>query len=320
MYLIEPFVLLHSILKLINIFGVFDGMQIDNLVEEVKKTCTKRVMLQLPAGLKTKATEIAAALEKENIQTILALNPCYGACDLADEEAKQLNCELLVHVGHSKFYRNFETAVPVMYFPWFVDVKIADVDFSIIKEERIGLLTTVQHLTILSETKDMLNSQGKTAVIGGQVLGCWFANADKIAENVDAFLYVGSGRFHPLGVRDKKIYAFDLEKMKVEPVDPTTLEKRRYANIYNAKDARTFAILVTTKKGQNELLGKAAAIKAKLKAHDREAFVLVMNEINDSALLGIKADAFVNTACPRIVEDHFSKPIINAEDLDKLFE
>lgn len=291
---------------------------IDDLIKEIKKTGASRVMLQLPAGLKTKAAEMAVALEKEGVAAIIANNPCYGACDLADEEAKQAGCELLVHVGHSKFYRDFKTAVPVLYFPWLVGVNIGDVDFSIVKENRIGLLTTIQHLTLLNEVMAMLKEQGKTAVVGGQVLGCWFANAEKIADKVDAFLYVGSGRFHPLGVRGKKIYALDIEKMKVEPVDTAALEKKRYANIYNAKDARTFAILVTAKKGQNELLGKAEGIKIKLEENGRNAFILVMDEINDSALLGIRADAFVNTACPRIVEDSFSKPIINAEDIDEV--
>ena len=295
-------------------------MRIESLVAEVIKSGAKNVMVQLPAGLKTRAAEIASAMEKENISATLALNPCYGACDLADEEAKQAGCELLVHIGHSKFYRDFGTAVPVIYFPWTAEVKFGNVDFSPIKEKRVGLLTTIQHLSALSEVKTLLEKSGKEAVIGGQVLGCWFANADKIADRVDAFLYVGSGRFHPLGIGNRKIYALDIERMKVKPVDTTHLEKRRYANIYNAKDARTFAILVTTKKGQNELLGRAETIKERLEHAGKDAFIAVMDEINDAALLGIKADAFINTACPRIVEDSFSKPIINVEDVEKIFE
>ncbi|MBS3050680.1 MAG: diphthamide synthesis protein, partial [Candidatus Aenigmarchaeota archaeon] len=115
-----------------------------------------------------------------------------------------------------------------------------------------------------------------------------------------------------------KIYTLDIEKMKVEEVDTAALERRRYANIYNAKNARSFAVLVTTKKGQNQLLGKAEEIKSMIKERGRDAFILVMNEINDTTLLGVKADAFVNTACPRIVEDSFSKPIVNAEDVEKV--
>jgi len=293
-------------------------IQTDRLIDEIKKTGAKRVMLQLPMGLRTKAAAIAESAEKAGVSLVLALNPCYGACDLADEEAKQAGCEVLVHVGHSKFYRHFETAVPVVYFPWTQDIRLGEVDFSTIKENRIGLLTTIQHLTVLSDVKKMLEANGKHAEIGGQVLGCWFANAEKIADRVDAFLYVGSGRFHPLGVRSKKIYALDIERQRVEEVDTTALEKRKWANIYNAKDARTFAVLVTTKKGQNELLVRADEIKGKIQASGRNAFVVVLNEINDTNLLGIKADAFVNTACPRITEDHFSRPIINAEDIDEV--
>ena len=295
-------------------------MQTSDMIDQVKKTGAKRVMLQLPAGLKTKAVEMAGEFEKHGISVVLANDPCYGACDLADEEARQADCEILVHVGHTKFYRDFKTAVPVVYFPWAVDIVLDEVDFSPIKEGKIGLLTTVQHMTLLSDVKAMLEKAGKEAVIGGQVLGCWFANAEKIEEKVDAFLYVGSGRFHPLGIKSKKIYALDIERMRVEEVDTSVLEKRRYANVYNAKNARTFAVLVTTKKGQNQLLGQAEELKNKIEKNGRIAVVVVMHEINDTALLGIKADAFVNTACPRIVEDSFSRPIINAEDLDKVFE
>ena len=45
-----------------------------------------------------------------------------------------------------------------------------------------------------------------------------------------------------------------------------------------------------------------------------------MDEIRDDKLLGLDVDAFVNTACPRIVEDKFSKPILNPEDLKHVLE
>lgn len=289
-----------------------------NLTDEIRKTGARKVMVQLPAGLKTKTIEISKMLESNGIRTVFVNNPCYGACDTADEEAKVAGCDLLVHVGHSKFYVDFKTAVPVLYFPWFVDIKLDNVDFSAIKEKRIGLLTTIQHLTVLNEVKEKLEKTGKHAEIGGQVLGCWFANAEKIADKVDAFLYVGSGKFHPLGYKGKKIYALDIETQTIEEVDPAFIEKKRWANIYKAKDARTFAILVTTKKGQNQLLGKAEELRGKIESSGREAVIMIMNEINDNALLGIRADAFVNTACPRIVEDHFSKPIINASDVSEV--
>src|SRR3989338_8133949 len=216
-------------------------MQADSLVAEIKKTGAKRVMIQVPAGLKIKLAEIIASLKENGIVALASVSPSYGACDLADEEAKQHRCELLVHIGHSKFYRDFTTAVPI--------------------------------------------------------------------------LYLGSGKFHPLGLKNKKTYILNVEKMSIENADRTEIEKRRYANIYNAKDAKTFAILTTTKKGQFELLAKAEEIRKRLEENDRNAFILIMHEINDDALAGVRADDFVNTACPRIVEDHFSKPILNPDDL-----
>ena len=290
-------------------------MQADSLVAEIKKTGAKRVMIQVPAGLKIKLAEIIASLKENGIVALASVSPSYGACDLADEEAKQHRCELLVHIGHSKFYRDFTTAVPILYFPWTVELKLGNIDFSSIDEGRIGLLSTIQHVDALPELKAMLEKEGKEAVIGGQILGCWLANADKISDGVDAFLYLGSGKFYPLGIKNKKTYILNVEKMSIENADRTEIEKRRYANIYNAKDAKTFAILTTTKKGQFELLAKAEEIRKRLEENDRNAFILIMHEINDDALAGVRADAFVNTACPRIVEDHFSKPILNPDDL-----
>ncbi len=290
-----------------------------DLIEQIKQKNVKKVMLQLPAGLKTKSIEIAKELEKNEIDAVIANNPCYGACDLADKEAEQMNCDLLVHIGHSKFYVDFKTAVPILYYIWPMKINIS-IDASAIKEERIGLLTTIQHLEILSKAKEQLEQQGKKAEIGGQVLGCWTVNADKIANKVDAFLYIGSGKFHPLAVRNKKIYSLDIERNEISEVDVDKEEKIKYANIFSAKDAKTFAILVTTKAGQNQLLGKAEEIKKKIEENQRSAFIVIMNEITDQNLQGIKADAFINTACPRILEDRFSKPMINANDLEKVFE
>lgn len=293
-------------------------MQVSNIITEIKKHGAKRVLLQVPEGLRMKAAAVVAEIEKEGLEVVLSADPTYGACDLADKEAAQMNCDLLVHVGHSKFYRDFSTAVPVVYYPWEMDVKLENVDFSAIKEKRIGLITTIQHMKLLKDVKDRLEKDGKTAVIGGQILGCWTVNADKL--DVDAYLFVGTGHFHPLGVSGKPVYAFNLEMGKVEVIDTRMFEKKRFANIYNARNARTFAILVSSKEGQRELLAAASEIKKKLEEKDKKALIVIMDEIRDSKLQGIRVDAFVNTACPRLTDDNFSKPFVNATDIDILLE
>lgn len=292
-----------------------------DLIAEIRKRNAKKVMLQLPEGLKIRAPAIAEELEKAGIASVISAEACYGACDLRDHEAKAVGCELLVHIGHNKFYVDFETEVPVLYYPFYIPYDLKGADFSAITEKRLGLVTTIQHMSLLGEMKQALEKQGKEAIIGGQILGCWFVNASKIENEVDAFLFVGSGQFHPLGIKTKKpLYTYDLETRKLEKLDLTLAEKRRYALIYKCKDARTFGVLVSSKMGQHELLGRAEKIRDYLKEKDKRAFIIIMDEITDNKLLALKLDAYVNTACPRLVDDHFTKPLINAEDVPKVFD
>lgn len=293
---------------------------INELAKQVASRKPKRVLLQLPEGLKMKATEILDAIAGNDIEVFLSAEPCYGACGLPVNEARQLRCDLIAHVGHSKFYKSIDSEIPVVYYPWKLDARIDDADFSPIKEKRIGLITTAQHIDLLPALKEMIEKAGKKAFIGGQILGCRTANAEKIAGRIDAFLFVGSGSFHPLAIRNKKLYALDLETMKVRDMNKEALlfERKRYARIFKAKDAKTFGILLSSKIGQFDMAA-AERIKKKLEQRDKKAYILVMDNItNEKLYVGI--DAFVNTACPRISEDRFSKPVINAEDVDKLLE
>ena len=294
---------------------------IQTLISEIKSRNAHKIMIQLPEGLKMNTTEIVNEMKEHVVDAIVAGDPSYGACDLRDREAKEAGCDILVHTGHNKFYRDFGVAVPVLYFPWIIDVSVDDIDFSSIGEKRIGLVTNIQHLHLLDEVSKKLEETGKEPVIGGQILGCWTVNAVKIEDKIDAFLFVGSGIFHSLALKtEKKVYALDLERKKIEQVDLSLLEKRRYAHIYKAKDAKSFAILVSTKAGQNNLIGSAEKIASYLRERDKKALILVMDEIRDEKLLGIKVDAFINTACPRLIDDTWGKPFVNANDVEKIFE
>ncbi len=290
--------------------------QIQALAEEIRKTKARRVMLQIPEGLRTRAAEIIEAIEGSGAEALLSAEPVYGACDLADSAAAAAGCDLLVHVGHSRFYRDIESEVPVLYWPWEIEASLKGADFSAIKEKRIGVITTIQHMNLLNEVAALLRKAGKDVEIGGHVLGCWTANADKL--KTDAVLFVGTGRFHPLGVKGT-VYALDLEKMKIEKADALPFEKKRYANIYNARNAESFAILVSSKKGQRNM-EKAEEIRSRLLEKDKKAYIVILDEIKDGKLLGLKAGAFINTACPRLADDAFSKPFVNACDIGMILE
>ena len=162
---------------------------------------------------------------------------------------------------------------------------------------------------------------GKSAKFGGYVLGCWAEPAKNLLENgCEAVIFVGSGVFHPLGFECK--YVFDLETGAVRSIEKEQLrwQMRRHGRIAKAKDARTFGIIVSTKTGQKELLEKADNIKQRLEQSNKKAFIVIMDEVNSEILSQMKVDAFINTACPRIADDEWSKPLINADDIDMLLD
>ncbi|MCD6434292.1 MAG: diphthamide synthesis protein, partial [Candidatus Diapherotrites archaeon] len=80
---------------------------IAKIIKIVKREKAKIVAIQIPEGLKTSAAEIVNSVEKNTkARVLLFVDPCYGACDVRDEEAKRANCDLLIHVGHRPFLKN----------------------------------------------------------------------------------------------------------------------------------------------------------------------------------------------------------------------
>lgn len=78
-------------------------LELDNVVELVKKEKAKLVCIQLPDGLKPKAKEIQDRIEKDTkARVIIWGGSCYGACDLP-RGLEQHGIDLLIHFGHSFF-------------------------------------------------------------------------------------------------------------------------------------------------------------------------------------------------------------------------
>jgi 2-(3-amino-3-carboxypropyl)histidine synthase len=278
-------------------------------------------ILQVPDGMKRKALKIADDLG----DVLIDCESCFGACDLAIQEAKVLGCDKIVHYGHSKV---IDTDIPVEY----VELRQSYDPLPVlkrhsIKENKIGLVSTLQFLDSLEKARKYLEEKGKIVKIGkgkfnaGQILGCDVSAAKSIEKDVDAFLYIGSGNFHPLGLAmqtEKPVYFLDIEKGDITVVDKKKFLKQKYAAIAIAKDARTFGILVSVKPGQLNL-ELAKEIKKKLEAKGKKVYILVFNEIKPEKLIGLELDCYVNTACPRIAIDNradFKKPILNPDEID----
>jgi len=303
------------------------------LVQEIKKRKARRVLVQLPEGLKMQALGIALALEKSGAEILLSLETCYGACDILDREAKSLGCDLVVHFGHSQMIK---TQLPVIYEEFRMDfdpVPLLEKSLPQLNPYRkICLITTLQFLSSLEPAKKFLESQGKSILIGrpkiakcpGQILGCDYSAAHACEKEADCFLFMGSGRFHPLGVAmnvEKPVFFLDFESGRLENLEREKFRmmKIKTANLEKAKEAKNFGILVSTKQGQGSL-ALAEKAKSELEKKGKSAWILVAGEFTPEKLLGMKIDCLVDCACPRMAEDSqlFRKPIIRAEDVQRI--
>lgn len=79
------------------------NLELERCVSEIKKAKAKIVCIQLPDGLKQKATEIASYLQKHTKAKILIwLASCYGSCDTPNFSSSLKDIDLLIQFGHSK--------------------------------------------------------------------------------------------------------------------------------------------------------------------------------------------------------------------------
>ena len=310
---------------------MFD-LDLDGTVDWIKINGYVSVAIQLPEGLKTSALRISGDLHAKTDAKIIILGThCYGACDLYVDYGRV--ADALVHYGHSPIpaLKN-DPNVRFVEVRVHLDIKDATVSAAKILPERIGLLATVQYIGLVSDAKEILEGLGKTVLLGkgdrrisypGQVLGCNCSAASSIEHDVDAFLYIGEGDFHPLAA------AFGIEK-EIIVLNPVTGElrsvenikdrmlRKRFAAIEVSKSANTFLVISCTKVGQNRS-EEADAIAEKIKNCGKTAYRIVLDEIGPEALMPYNVDVYVNTACPRIAMDDsakYSRPMLTLTETE----
>ncbi|MEM2105515.1 MAG: diphthamide biosynthesis enzyme Dph2 [Candidatus Bathyarchaeia archaeon] len=310
---------------------LFD-LEEERVKREIQKLAAKRVLVQLPEGLKPEAPRVAKIIEKAGALPIVSADPCYGACDLATVDAESLGVDLLIHYGHSKMVKH--ERVPTVYVEARATVNVEEaVEHALPLLERwrkIGLTTTVQHVQTIDNVKDVLLRAGKAVVVGdagqlsypGQVIGCNYSNATSIAKDVEVFLFVGGGRFHAIGVAlstsRPTIVADPYEKTAFSiDKDAEKVIKQRWASIEEAKQAKNIAVLVGLKPGQKQF-EKAVDLKQKLEEKGKSVCLFAVREVTPEVLMEFPAiDAYVNTACPRISLDDsskFKKPVLTVNE------
>ena len=306
--------------------------ELENAIEQIKSRNPKKILIQLPEGMKTYTAEIVSQLAINTKTDILVSgNSNWGGCDLALDEAKNLKVDLLVHFGHAQFIKNVD--FPVLY----IEVKDnTDLNSLLMQSldklssfHNIGLVSSIQHLHKLNEVKEFYEKNNKKITIpekkgfaayNGHVVGCEYNSLKSMVDKVDAFIVIGN-QFHSLGAAlsvNKPIILLDTYNMEIVTMEElkNKIIKQRAAAIDKIKDSKNLGIIVGTKPGQK--FGSFENIKKKLENLGKNVFILTIDEMTQDKLTNFyNIDGFIELACPRIaIEDYnkYNKPIITFKE------
>src|SRR6266705_327209 len=299
------------------------------LLEVIQGRHAKTVGLQFPVGLRTKAVELAREIEENTGATcIVSADPSFGACDVPE-----MPVDLIVHLGHAPMphlrYKNvffYDLPAPPLTSLGFIDAAEP------LLPKRVGLLTTTQYRGWLPRIREYLEAKGHEIRIGdpdlrvayaGLLLGCDYHTATVIEKDVEGYLYIGTGDFHPLGVAilvDKPVIIADPERGTARDLREVRdrVLRQRHAAIVRAHDASVFGIIVSKKIGQARM-DMATGLKALAEKHGKQANLFLMDLVGPELLQGYRVDAWVNTACPRIaIEDilQYKQPMLTPQEFE----
>ena len=189
--------------------------------------------------------------------------------------------------------------------------------------KKIGIATTIQHLSKIKTVLEQLPE----AKLAGQVLGC--RSVKDI--DADAYLYIGTGVFHPLKIAletEKKVYCYNPESRELKEI--TEKQRREYKdkimkslNIF--LNSQNIGVMITTKVGQNFNKIETYSVEKKLlplkklkeKFPDKNFYAIVFDEINETRMEDFNfINCWVNTACSRIADRKLK--IVNYDEVMEL--
>ncbi len=306
----------------------------ERIISEITRRNLKRVLLQVPEGLRPTAFQLSRLVEsRTSAEVIISADPCYGSCDLALNEASALGAELVVHIGHSEpLGTNNEKCL-------FIEARASPDVARVVrkaltelrKERVIGLASVIQHIAELEKAKCILEEAGKTVLVGkadgelkydGQILGCQLGTVESISSKVDAFLVLAGGDFHGLGVRiatGKRTIVSDPFQGEVRDMEELARRffRKRYAAVDSFRRASKIGILIGLKTGQLKP-ATGTEMRKILEERGYECALLALREIDPIALENFSdIEGYVSTACPRVAlddQDRFRRPVLNPEE------
>lgn len=304
----------------------------EQLLEDLRRAGYRRIALQLPAGLTPASREIAERIEHATRARVTTMaRACFGACD-PPSPPESGAAEALVALGHAAI-PNMRVDLPT----YLVEMRVPEANVegmaSLVLEaklpRRLGAVASIQHIGCLAQLQEALRARGVGLKIGtggkrlsypGQALGCNYSSATSIEGEVEGFLFLGTGQFHPIGLVlsvQRPVWSLDPLQMRLEgPADRQALVNRRLLEVERAMDAKTWGVLVSTFPGQSRE-GLAGRLVERARARGKDAFVISFDRLNPADLVGQRVDAYVSTACPRIAIDDghlYERPVLTPSE------
>jgi len=283
----------------------------------------KKIMVQLPDGLRPKAKHFLNLFDQD---AVIWGGSCYGACDIPEDIGEN---DALIHVGHAAI-PNLEVNYPIIYLPG-KSTRFQDVPKDLFEkiDGKTALYATIQHIHQLNKMEDILSEEGYETVIGegnsriknpGQVLGC---NYSVKVEDADHHLYLGTGRFHPLGLSfslGKDVLIYNPSTGQIDMVGEKERDdflRKRYAAIVQAEECSEIGVIISKKKGQRRF--KTAKIIQRIgEKASKEIIPIELDEIKKRSIDDLDLKCAVNTACPRIALDdaeNYDTVLVTPEEL-----
>lgn len=215
----------------------------------------------------------------------------------------------------------------------FVEVKYTgDVKFTQelldVTPQRIVICSNIQYIDYLPQLQKFLEAAGKEVQVfvsrhgqyPGQILGCDVFPFTSDNE-FDAFVYLGDGLFHPTALlyrNEKPIFMYCPRGETVKELDLNyldTLKGQKKGRLAKFIVSKSIGVLVTRKPGQNQSLA-VEHFRKEMEGKGKDIYVFLTDNINVSKLEDFNfIDMWVNTGCPRIVQDF---KCVNLRDLQEI--
>ncbi len=296
------------------------------LLRELVERKARRVLVQLPEGLKRYYVELVEVLTQvSGVEVVVDASPIYGSCLIDQREVA--GYDLVVHVGHDPYLLSSYRLNNVVY----VDLEFVGTDLEYLanaveeslrglEASKVAVLTTNQHKRLSRELVGRLSDRGFQVVFGPElVLGCYVPYGLR-GSGADIVLVVAGGRFHALGV------SLMLPGARVLRVDPytrtvsdtsgeaTRLLSLRLRKMWEAAGARSWGILVGVAGQYRPHI--VESLKGELERRGLRYYLMRAPILNLDTLRNVDSpliDAYVVTSCPRLAVDdlyHFEKPVL----------